>query len=254
MQQQIHLKKRSIQGFTLIELSISSVILLATLALLTNQLMYFNRTAAHSTAKQNLEDQMRTTIKRLENEMLPAARVLKVHPSNSSLVTNNKRIILEIPAFRENGMFTHDGSEEAAAYSDLLIISKETDNDADPLRLRPNTPKPDKLVLTYQKSTTAQSIHQEISSQVIARHLMPSDSSGKYVFPPSIANGDDVPTFRFFTETGTEETNPDNYRLNAAMLRIVLWAEDESGRKTVTTRKELEIRLRNFKKDVETDL
>jgi prepilin-type N-terminal cleavage/methylation domain-containing protein len=78
---------KSQKGFTLMEVLISSTILMATIAMLTNQLFSFNRTASETQVRQSLEEQLRLNLKRIEQEVLPGARILEAHPdfANPSL-------------------------------------------------------------------------------------------------------------------------------------------------------------------------
>lgn len=237
------------QGFTLVEVLISSTILMATIALLTNQLFSFNRTASETQVRQSLEEQLRLNLKRIEQEVLPGARILEAHPDDPTLTTDKNRLILQIPAFNREGMITHvDGN----ARPDLLILSKETDTGVDPLVRRADKPQPECLRLTLEAYSGG--TRKNISSQIIARNLMPTDNNGSYIFPSSVNSSESTGLFRYFTLSGIEETDPANYPTNAALIRIVLWAEEETGQKTITTRKETEVRLRNFQHDMKTDL
>jgi prepilin-type N-terminal cleavage/methylation domain-containing protein len=237
------------KGFTLLEVLISSTILLATIAMLTNQLFSFNRTASETQVRQSLEEQLRLNLKRIEQEVLPGARILEAHPDDATLVTNKNRLILQIPAFNNEGMITHvDGN----ARPDLLILSKETDTGIDPLGRRTGKPQPDCLRLTLEAYSGGS--RKNITNQIIARNLMPSDNNGDYIFPTTVNSSEVTGMFRYFTASGIEETDPENYPTNAALVRIVLWAEEETGQKTITTRKETEVRLRNFQHDMKNDL
>ncbi len=242
-------KKKHQQGFTLMEVLISSTILMATIAMLTNQLFSFNRTASETQVRQSLEEQLRLNLKRIEQEVLPGARILEAHPDDATLVTNKNRLILQIPAFNGEGMITHvDGN----ARPDLLILSKETDTGVEPLARRTGKPQPECLRLTLEAYSGG--TRKNISSQIIARNLMPADNNGNYIFPSSVNSSESTGIFRYFTISGIEETDPASYATNAALVRVVLWAEEETGQKTITTRKETEVRLRNFQHDMKTDL
>lgn len=239
------------KGFTLTELLISTGILMTLIAMLTSQLFSFNRTAAETNIRQDMESELRTTLRRLEKEMMPAAQLLKEHPDDSSLVTNKNRIILKVPAFDQEGMVNYtDATGRSTA--NLLIISKEEDPNGETLK-RNGAPKNHRLRLWLERPNST-STRQEIEGQTIAKNLMPSANDGNYALPGSISNPEAIGTFTFYTAAGNEETVADNYKDNVALIKVVLWAEKNTSKGSINTRKEIEIRLRNYQQNPTTDL
>ncbi|PKL79147.1 MAG: hypothetical protein CVV27_02265 [Candidatus Melainabacteria bacterium HGW-Melainabacteria-1] len=236
------------QGFTLVEILIASTILLVVMGLTMNSLLGFNRHGNQMLAQTALEEQLRTSLNRLERELIEGAEVLASYNSSS---TGAHTLVLSVPVYNDVGFIVVDESTNKPV-TDTLVFEAEEDPQADYLSLNRTPPvRPHRLLLTLIPH--AKSNRLALEDQVIARNLMPKDSDN-YLFPQNgfgtEANSSSTtgPTFSYYQISGGVATaaNVSTERTEISYLKVLLWGEQNQGGRLVTAKKELDVRLRNW--------
>lgn len=230
------------KGFTLLELLVATTLLGLAVSLTINMLSQFNKVNHSSFAKTSLEEELRNTLNRLEKETLSASVVIAAHPTDGSLTTTKNRLVLQVPLYSQQGFITY--GTDGKPLTDTIVLSKEVEAQGATLGNRITPAKEEKLMFSLTPAND--STRTGVSSQAIAKHLMPTDGTGNYTYPRGVS-GSAEGVFRFYTTAGTEVAPTDTANLNeVAMVKVTLWAEKMYGGGSITAKKVTDIRLRNW--------
>lgn len=236
------------KGFTIVEVLIATGLLMAVAAVALNFITHFNRMGDRMNTIATMEESLRTSLNRIEREIIEAAVVLPEHPDDSNIKTDKNRMVLGIPIYTNAGFVMVDG--DGNALMDTMVIEAVTDNSAEQLRNRNNI-RSERLLFSIDPA--AQSVRQNIQNQVIARDLMPKIASGTnegeydYLAGIEIADKDKQGTFVYLDESGNKVDDMTAEALReASQIRVSLWAEKNHRAGVLTSRKEIEVRLRNW--------
>jgi len=240
-----HKKQHKQRGFSLVEALIASALLLAASGVAMNFLSDFNRMGNRMSTMATVEERLRSSLNRLEREMVEAAQVLEEHPDDSAITTTKNRVVLGIPLYSEGGFVVVDNDGNPVL--DTAVLEVVDDNGAESLRARPGAVKPQRLLFSLTPATDSARV--EIENQVIVKDLMPKITTGgtevgDYAYLAGMT-GDAMGTFRYLNQAG-EEVEPNGDLSTVSQIKVLLWAEKNEGRSALTSKKEMEVRLRNW--------
>ncbi|MBF2054409.1 MAG: type II secretion system protein [Candidatus Sericytochromatia bacterium] len=231
-------------GFTIVEVLIATGLLMAVAAVALHFITNFNRMGDRMNTLATMEEALRTSLNRIEREMIEASAVLPEHPDDSSIATGKNRVVLGIPLYSDAGFVAID--DDGNPLLDIMVLETLPDNTAELLRNRTNTRS---QRLLFSIDTQTQSNRQDIDNQVIARDLMPKTTSGtnagNYLYPGSMS-GPQQGTFVYLAEDGSEIDPSSGDLSQVSQVKVLLWAEKNHREGVLTSRKEIEVRLRNW--------
>ncbi len=242
-------KSKNQQGFTLIEVIIASALLLGMMGLTVSFLFDFSRQGNQNLARTTLEEDLRSSLNRMERELLEGSIV-----ASGSTAT---KLVVMVPLYSNAGFIRTDASGNPV--QNTITLTAAQDGSAGQLKIARNTPIVPRL-LRFTLSPGSGSQRQSIANQTIARHLMPAGAGSEYLFP------DNLPGAASFGGAGTAVGSIANRRLftyygrdgsvldpttaanlpNISQVRITLWGELNEQRALITAKKELDIRFRNW--------
>lgn len=243
-------RRRASKGFTLMEVLIASGLLLMLMGLTMNAVHGFNRSGNQLLEQAGLEEQLRSTLNRVEKEMLEASRVLPTATINGTLYTSGPNtLVLSVPIYSPEGFIIVDDAGTPAA--DTLLFRSQ--NDPASTRVQLNRPAPvstDRLLFSLVPNAKSRRV--QITDQPIAKHLMPKNGTNYSL--PSLATGSFAnvvaPTFSYYDQFGAVVADPstDAEALRVAQVKVLLWGEKNQGARLILGRKEVDIRFRNWQK------
>lgn len=249
-------------GFTLPEVLISMTILLTFIALITQLVFSFTETSNTQYIKAELDMDLRKAIERIEKEMTSARNVKMTatfwpgpanEPDKYMFSSSGSEIVFEVPAHDQYGsqIFGEDNGEPVCDLVGIKMI------DGDELVYRKNLTtgalqrqKVKKLLISVLPETSKGSKRPVIKDQSIFSHYLPISNTGVYeaASDGSVPLDNSVKLFSYYTLDAdgntVEITDPAQY-INARTIKIVLVAEKSYGEQFFTSKREVEIRLRN---------
>ena len=234
--------RSSQKGFTLLELMISTALLLMVMGVTLNFIFDFSRSGNRTIIRATLDEQLRNSATRLEREVMDASAVLV--DDGGSITTDKSTLVLSVPLYNSLGFVVVDPANANLPLFDTLVVSVKQDNSADDLTLRPTgsaavRKKPNKLVFSLTPSTVGDTTRQAISNQVIARDLMPT--SGDFYLTGENATTSDV-AFNYLDKDGNVTATP----ADIAQIQVLLKAGKDYYGGIIIVEKEVLIRLRNW--------
>lgn len=234
--------RRGKKAFTLIEVLVACTLLITFLSLMTNFMGSFNKTNNVNGIKNDMDIDLRKAIDRLEMEGLPAIKVIDGTTviNGKNYTTGATQLVFEAIIYDSNGdpLFDNNG------YPLYDLVGLEITEDTTVKRIRTSGTTilhPWKLYFSLQPNASNLSSRKKLDHQALFNSLMPVDSNGIYITPPGVASH---PVFTYFGVTG--DSKNDSYNLTT-VIKIVLWGEKDYGASDIiTSKKETEIKLRNF--------
>lgn len=232
------------KAFTIVEVLVATGLLMAVAAVALHFITNFNRMGDRMNTIATMEESLRSSLNRIEREVIEAAVILEEHPDDSTITTTKNRVVLGVPIYTDAGFVMVD--DEGNPLMDTMVLEAVADNSSELLRRRNNT-RSERLLFSIEPQDN--SVRQNIENQVIARDLMPKIASGtnlgNYNYPDGVA-GPSQGTFIYLAEDGSE-IDPDSGDLaQASQVQILLWTEKNHREGVLTSRKEIEVRLRNW--------
>lgn len=231
------------QGFTLIELMITSALFLLAMSVLVNFIFQFNRTGNRTLAQSTMEEQLRNTLNRLEKELIEGSQVL--------VGTTKNKLVLAVPIYTANGFILVNNA--GTPITNTLTIEAKPSTASNDAVLRKHGVKPDQLLLSLtpvaNSNRTATLTNQRISGDLVPKHLS-GTNLGNYLPVGTISPSEG--TFKYFDAAGGE-VNPSGAtqaQLNViSQIKVTLWGEKDFYEGIISSKKELEVRLRNWDDD-----
>lgn len=246
-------------GFSLMELLIASTLMMLAVGLTFRFLNGFTQTSNRAILTSTIEEKYRTALTRLEREMAGAAEVITSVPGNATITTTKNRLVFRVPAYSANGFIVVNSS--GVPISDTFVLSVVDDPSAALLHER--NPKVRPQMLTLSIFSSPDSTRSSLSGQVLARNLMPKDTTtDNYDCPasesncplptatvnPSLGYGAGSSTFTLLKRDGTVVDPTDTSHFDQISdVKILLRGEQEDGFRVIRASKEFEIRLRNWR-------
>lgn len=244
--------KYSSRGFTLVELLVASGLLFLAMSITMRFLYDFNDSSNRLLVQSQMEEKLRNALNRIEYEIQEGAQVLIEHPTQTSIKTNHSNLVLSVPIYNASGFIVYDNN--GSPQTDTMVMQIETDLQAASYLERSKTagseirPEQLKFFMTTNQYSERHGAFGAGAEQIIIDGLMPKDNAGLYKHP-SGSTVTAVATFRYFTAAGAAVTT---FPLSAtdaqsiSQVRVTLWAEVERGADVDTSKKEIDIRLRNW--------
>jgi type II secretory pathway pseudopilin PulG len=261
------IKNTKNKGFTIVELIISSSIMLSFLAILTSFFFAFNTSANYKIAKMQLTSSIKTAIDRIDKELSDVVRVINTTTIINGVTFTNgctqTQLALEVAAFDEddNPMFSSNG----AIITDKIGIKIEP-NTSLPMLLR-NASYLNKILITVEPFSNngadgiantiddIRSARKALKNQVIFGSLMPFKTIGTpgiYDFDPNseysgvtseqlfISNS----LFTYLNQSKTVSAIDPRF---ISSIKVNLFGEVQSKSKSLSARQEAQIVFRNFR-------
>ncbi len=231
------------KGFSLVEILVSIGITMAIFASSMTFLHYFSKVSNRNIIKNNMLEELRVTIDRLEKEMLPANKVLY----SDSITTGNTgkdKLILEAPIVSSLGFYVTDSTGVPA--KDKMVIY--TENDGSSLNLRTPPVLHNRIKFTVQRSLFSNRTT-NLADQILTSLLMPVDTGSKEYILPSTITPENIGVFSYFNASGTDISGSISSQADCdtiASVRVTLWAEKEYSNYSLTEKKTMDITIRNF--------
>lgn len=256
------IKNKKNNGFTLVEILISSSLAIVMLSLITGFFYTFNKASNLRIAKMDLSSSLRPIMERLERDFSSTIKVVYTANINGSSFTSGaSEIVVNALAYDEKGnpMFQTDGTPKtdiiglkvidlpSTPYNQVsrngvkYLLKKIT------LSVEP-APSDNGLDGVSNTSDDIKSSRKKINNQVIFTSLMPIGVTGTYLLPSNNTEYTNTPKlFTFYTPSKLEVTTFTATTVNTiSSIKINLLAEKVIQSKTITARQENEIIFRNY--------
>ncbi|MFN8576064.1 MAG: hypothetical protein U0354_04345 [Candidatus Sericytochromatia bacterium] len=268
------MKNRSKKGFTVVELAISSSIMLSFLAILTSFFFAFNKAANFKIAKMELTSSLKVASERIDKELSDVVKVISTTTTINGVTFNGgcsqTQLALAVASYDEfrNPMFDASGN----IITDKVGIQIESiPNKSIYTKLSRNGSYLNRVLLTVEPFSSngidgiagtaddLKSARKSLKRQVIFSSLMPfksPETNGLYDFPSNSEYSGATTSDQLFisnafvvylNQTKTPQLTFPLDPKNISSLKLNYFGEVEYRGKSLITRQESQIVFRNFR-------
>ncbi|MFN8576061.1 MAG: prepilin-type N-terminal cleavage/methylation domain-containing protein [Candidatus Sericytochromatia bacterium] len=260
------IKNKSKNGFTLVEVLISSALTIVLLSLITGFFYSFNKASNFRIIKMELNSSLRPVIERLERELASTIKIIRTTTTNTLNGVNfdngssYSQLLVGVLAYDEQGnpMFESNGSPKqdliglklSDAIPQVKVYRSGISYNLKKITMTVQPAEADKgLDGTLGTSDDIKSARKPLKNQIIFTSLMPMNStSGVYTLPDAnteYQTGSKIFTYLSSSKSELDPTISSNAG-NVSSIKINLLGEKTFESKSLTARQETEILFRNF--------
>lgn len=256
-------RKKNFSGLTLIEVVISSALIMVMMSLISGFLWQFKSYSNETMIRSAMQKDLDLLTERLKRQILPARSILNSYsppesfnyqsaPGNSDS-TGPKKIIFTVPVYNKLTFMPASPDPLDTNLNDVIIIEFDCRRNPDNNSLCDSSPEkaPGELKLWYIPAPGADYSkyirHPEIKNQTLISYLADPDNAG--IKDHSSSGTSELNTYPIFSFMDQSNISINDYP-KTAVLKINLYAKKSYGRKkgndSYAEKRELEVKLRNF--------
>lgn len=252
---QLKYSKTIQKGFTLSELLIATTMLTVIMTVTMNFMLQFNSTMNRTSVESELSKDLRSSFSRIEKELTEGSKIIKstTLPGDSTATASGPNLLLfEVPLYSDSGFIVVDNNGDPV--TDIVKLEVVDDVTRDYLSQRGTgmNVRPQKMLFSLYPSVD--STRTSVQNQTLAVNLMPKNGNNYKCEDTAAGKASPVgclakPTFTYLNSDGSEvspTSATDEQVEYISQVKILLWNEKEYGRQSLNSRREFEIRLRNW--------